>query len=193
MADEIVARNDGGGDFPIPAEGEYVAVCVDTIDLGMHPNPKFPGKLQHKVALVFQLGENNPDGEPWEIATRFTNSMYESAYLRKFLGLWRGKSYTDEEAEMGAPLHKLVGVNAVVTIEHNTKGEKTYANILTIRKFTPGQGQAKIAARDYVRAEYWEKVKEAGGLKKPKPAAVGGGKDSWDDVPLKDEEDDLPF
>lgn len=178
MADEIIAKNDGAGDFELPPEGETLAVCVDVIDLGMHQNATF-GKLQHKVALVFWTALTRKDGTPFEIAQRFTLSMYESAYLRKFLGLWRGKSYSDEEATAGAPLHKLVGVGASLVIEHNKKGDKTYANVLSIGRAP--KGSAPIDHARYERAAYWQKVKEAGGLGGA-PATAGGVPDEDDDA-----------
>jgi hypothetical protein len=170
MADQIIAKNDGGT-FSIPEEGQYKAVCVDSIDLGQHLNEKFH-KMRHKIALVFQIDAIDPEtGKRFEINQRFTNSMFKEAALRKFLSQWRGKTYTDAEADAGAPLHKLVGVSAVLTIEHQKVGDKIYANIFLIQKL--GAGQTPIAPLNYERAAYWQKVKEAGGLNAP-PAATNG-------------------
>jgi hypothetical protein len=86
----------------------------------------------------------NPEtGKPFEISERFTVSMGEKANLRKFLGQWRGKTYTNAEAEEGAPLHKLEGVNALVQIGHNTSEAtgKTYANIISIMPLPKGNAQ----------------------------------------------------
>jgi len=117
--------------------------------------------------------------------------MGEKANLRKFLGQWRGKTYTDAEAEEGAPLHKLEGVNALVQIGHNTSPAtgKTYANIISIMPLP--KGMPKIKAENYVRAEYWAEVK----AKARKPEPVAAGRHSDEDFPgaLEDTDDDLPF
>jgi hypothetical protein len=156
MADEIVARSDST--FTPAPEGEFDAVCADVIDLGMVENKKF-SKLEHKVALVFQLGDSDEKGKRYEIAQRFTISMHEKALLRKFLSQWRGKSYGEDEVKAGVPLHKLEGQPAIITVEHQTVNGKTYANILNIR--LPRKDDPRIKAEGYVRSEYWKKLKQA--------------------------------
>lgn len=177
MADQIVAKDESTGSYRAP-EGQFLAVAVDIIDLGMIENAQF-GKLQHKCALVFQIDEINPDTKKrYEIAERFTVSMNEKARLRQFLGSWRGKAYSDEEAREGAPLHKLVGVPALIQIGHNQGGNgKTYANILSIMKAPKG---TTLPVEEYTRSPHW---------KKSAPPS--------DDEPPMDEsgqyDDDLPF
>jgi hypothetical protein len=157
MADEIYAKSEST--YNPPPEDEYNAVCVDVIDLGMQENKKF-GKMEHKVALVFQLDGLDEKGKRYEVAQRFTVSLGEKAHLRKFLGMWRGKSYSEDEARQGAPLHKLEGQPAIVTIEHQQSGNgKTYANILNIR--LPRKDAPRIKADGYTRSEYWKKVQQA--------------------------------
>jgi hypothetical protein len=192
VADAVTATNKNDKQFPIHPEGQYTAVCVDGIDLGEQHNEKF-GNLSQKYAIVFQTTEINPEtGKRFEIAERYTVSMGEKANLRKFLGQWRGKTYSNAEAEEGAPLHKLEGVNALVQIGHNTSEatNKTYANIISIMPLP--KGMPRIKAEGYTRAEYWTEVKAK--ARKPEPAAVGGGED-FEDFPgaLEDTEDDLPF
>lgn len=189
MADQVTATNKNDKPFPIHPEGQFTAVCVDGIDLGEQENVKF-GNWSRKYAIVFQTNEINPEtGKPFEISERYTVSMGEKANLRKFLGQWRGKTYTTAEAEEGAPLHKLEGVNALVQIGHNTSEAtgKTYANIISIMPLP--KGMPKIKAEGYVRAEYWEDVKKKARV--PEPVAAG----DFEDFPqaLEDTEDDLPF
>lgn len=170
----------------LPPEGQHQFVCVDGIDLGLQENKAF-GKVQPQYAIVFQLDAINPDtNKPFEISQRFTVSMFEKANLRKFLGQWRGKSYSDEEAEKGAPLANLAGANGLVQIEHKvskTNG-KTYANILSVGPLPKGVN--KITPQGYTRADYWAEVK--GKAVKPRT-------DSPDEFPpaLEDTDDDLPF
>lgn len=178
MADTIVAKNEGGT-FQIAPEGQYAAVCCDVIDLGI-VETTWKGNIKkvHKCAIVFQLNELNDKGQPFEVAERFTVSMYDNARLRKFLGDWRGKAYTDDEAEAGAPLHKLEGINALVQIEHNQANGKTYANVGSIMKAPKGAPVLKI--ENYARAAFWKKA-EAPPPDDASPASSG------------DDDDDLPF
>lgn len=164
MADEIVVRDEGGGTFAPHPDGSFMAVCADVIDLGekVETYPGTPERLVRKCVIVWQTGERNEDtGKPYELTKEFTLSFNEKASLRKFLGLWRGKTYTDEEARAGAPLHKLVGVNAMLLVEHKVSAKgRTYANIMSITP--PPKGVAsRFAATDYVRAEFWAQRKEA--------------------------------
>jgi hypothetical protein len=154
MADEIIAKDESTGSYRAP-EGQFLGVAVDVVDLGMVRNAAFD-KMQHKCALVFQIDEINPDTKKrYEIAERFTVSMNEKARLRQFLGSWRGKSYTDEEAREGAPLHKLVGVPALLQIEHRQGANgKVYANISSIMRAPKG---VTIHVEAYTRSPHWKK------------------------------------
>jgi hypothetical protein len=160
MADEYTVKATGGDSSyaPVP-EGQTQAVCVDVVLLG-YKLEQFPGseaKVVEKVALVWQTSEDNPDtNRPFELSKEFTLSFHEKASLRKFLGGWRGKSYTDQEArEVGAPLHKLVGVNAILTVEHKVSQKgRTYA---VVSNATPLLKQmTKMEARGYTRPDFWE-------------------------------------
>lgn len=166
------------------SEGQHQCVLVDVVDLGMQPNiyQGVQNGTVHKCALVWQLDEINPDtNKPFEMSKEFTVSMNEKANLRKFLGTWRGKSYSDQEAEEGAPLHKLEGVNGIMQIEHKqskTNPDRTYANIVSVTPLF--KGTPKIDPNNYVRGEFW-KDKTAKPDNESLPAA------------LQDEDDDLPF
>ena len=190
MADQVVAKAASeGGYIPAP-EGQFSAVCVDVIDLGLVTSTgQWGTKTAHKVALVFQIDERDDDGKRFEVAERFTLSMHEKAALRKFLGQWRGKSYTEEEAAKGVPLDKLEGQPAVITIEHRTSGDKTYANILAIAK--PVKGMPALKPDGYVRSEHWAKKRAE------REAAMAAEKQtaptrSVEEI-LRTDTDDLPF
>lgn len=180
MADTIVAKNEGGT-YQLAPAGQYQAVCCDVVDLGI-VETTWKGNIKkvHKCAIIFQLDELDDKGRRYEVAERFTVSMYDNARLRKFLGDWRGKSYSDEEAEIGAPLHKLEGINALVQIEHNESNGKTYANVGSIMKAPKGASTLQI--KDYTRAPFWKKAE-------PAPAEPEGNPQQAPD----DDPDDLPF
>lgn len=194
MPDEIVAKDNGAKHTPHP-EGVHAARCVDTIDLGERVKnpPGVPAKIVAVCALVFRTGELKDNGEPFDLSEEFTISMYSRANLRQFLESWRGKSYTDEQADQGVPLHKLVGQTGLISVAHNSKAGKTYANIKSIMPL-PKSMSAPIEG-DYVRAPYWTKRKEDYAKAVTAFRAVtapGEFEDFPDPIPPEDD-DDLPF
>jgi hypothetical protein len=185
MADTITAKAQPERSFVKAPEGQHQSVCVDVVDLGMHEqfwDGKSKGKV-HKCAVVFQVDTVNPETRKrYEISQQFTVSMGEKATLRKFLGAWRGKTYSDAEAEAGVPLDKLEGVNGLMQIEHQASKrdpERIYANIVSLTPLP--KGMQKIAAEDYTRDEYWKER-----IKLPEPEAPSNDGEEPDD-------DSLPF
>lgn len=165
MPDEIVAKDEATYELPPP--DQYQAVCVDVIDCGTQVSERW-GTAQRKVALVFQLNALNKQGRRFEIASKFTLSMNEKAWLRKFLGQWRGRMYSDAEAQAGIPLDKLCGVNAQVSVGHSEDGK--YANIVSV--FPLMKGAAKIAPEGYTRSPRWaQKLTQANQAGTDQPAS----------------------
>lgn len=139
--DQVIAKQTGIEFSPHP-EGQFAMTCVDVVDMGERLK-SFKGTnpyLAATVKLVFQSGEVNEAGRLHEVSREFSLSMGKKANLRAFLGSWRGKSYTDEQARKGVELHKLVGQSALVSVEHKTNadGSRTYANISTIAPLPKG-------------------------------------------------------
>lgn len=202
MADEITVKDDGPRSTP-HEEGQFASVCVDVIDLGERVETyqgKDP-KIVRKMALLFRT-EAVVDGKPCHISQEFTVSMGRKSNLRKFLGSWRGKSLSDEEAMAGIPVHKMAGLGALLTIEHKESSRgSTYGKINSIAKL-PKQMTAP-AATGYERAEFWTKRKQeyadevAAYRKANVPAAMAtattGGQFSDYPEAVDNEDDDLPF
>lgn len=195
MADQVTAKDSGVKFLPHP-EGQFVARCVDTINLGerVEQFQNNPPRVVSKCALVFQTPERNPEtGEQHIVHAEFTVSMNEKAGLRLLLEAWRGKTYTDEQAEAGVPVHKLVGQAALISVEHKkSAGGRTYAKIKTISAVP--KGLEVPALEPYTRAEFWTKRKEEYAAEVAKHR--GPARDeSFNDYPeaLDDEGDDLPF
>ncbi len=95
MADKISAKG-GESKFRPHPEGQFVAKCVDTIDLGekVEDYPATPKKLSHKCDMFFRTGEQNPEtNEVIELGAEFTGSMNVMANFRKSLDGWGGKAY----------------------------------------------------------------------------------------------------
>jgi hypothetical protein len=200
MADEIIVRNEASTNAYAPhPEGSYIGVCVDVIDLGekVEQYQGNPAKIVPKVAIVFQTTEDNPDtGKPFELSVEKTVSFNERAGLRDFLGKWRGKTYTDADAEKGIPLHKLEGVTAMLIVEHKMSGAgRNYAKISNIAP--AARGTVKVTARGYTRADYWQQRKDeyATAVKAHRATATNGKARAPEEVlaAVAAEDDGLPF
>jgi hypothetical protein len=163
MADTITARGADSKFRPHP-DGQFVAQCVDAIDLGekVEDYPGTPEKLAHKCALVFRTGEKNPEtGDLIDIAQEFTVSMGEKANLRKALESWRGKPYTEAQIAEGVPIHKLTGNYALIAVAHKQSGKgRTYAFIQSIVPVPAAMRGTLPSFPAYTRADYWQTRKE---------------------------------
>jgi hypothetical protein len=174
--------------YTLPPEGQFQFVAVDGINLGLHANAAYGGKVEEKYAFVFQIDEPNPDtGKRFELAQRFTLSVGAKSNLVKFLGQWRGKSISPDEAKNGINLAGLDGLNGFMVIEHRPSktGDKTFANILSVSPLP--KGTPKLTAEGYSRAEYWATV-QAAAIQPKEPEDP----DSFPGA-LADQSDDLPF
>jgi hypothetical protein len=167
-----------GTTFKLVPPGQYTAVCVDVVDLGI-VKTTWQGKEKsvHKCRIVFELGERDEEtGKPLMISGYFTASLGEKAALRKFLEGWRGQAFTADELK-GFDTEVLVGIGAVIQVIHATKGDRTYDNINSIMK--PMKGVARLApSGTYVRV-------------KDRAPDANGAPPSDDAPPLDD--NDLPF
>lgn len=198
MPDHVTARDSATQFTPHP-EGQFGMVCVDCIDLGERVK-RFKAEkpyLAFCVSLVFQSGEENDDGKLHEINREFTVSMGKKANLRAFLESWRGKSYTEEQAREGVPLHKLVGQAALVSVEHkaNADGSRVYANIRSISPLPKGMVAPTLPA--YERPPYFAtraaKYAEEVEAYRASMGVHGGGADADYPAPFDESGDDLPF
>lgn len=139
---------------PAPA-GMQQGVCVDVIDMGLKPNQFKGGELQHKVRIVFQLGddEKRDDGKRHIVSRQFSLSLHEKATLRRMLESWRGRKFTDADMKGdGFDLETLIGANALLSITHGTSQTdptKVFANIDTISPLL--KGMTKLKADGYER------------------------------------------
>jgi len=128
----------------IPA-GSYPARCYSMIHIGTIEET-FNGetKQRNKVRITWELPTellvfNEDKGEqPRVIAKEFTLSLHEKSTLRAFLESWRGKSFTDKEAQ-SFDVTNLLGVPCLLSITHKTLGNgKTYANIASVSMLPKG-------------------------------------------------------
>ena len=161
---------------PAP-EGPQQAVCVDVIDLGMEEEQWGDGdaKMKPKVRLMWHSVEIDPETKkPYSIVEKYTLSLHEKAKLRAVLEAWRGRKFTDEEAE-GFDVETLLGVNAYISIVHN----KQWANISAIMPLPKGMTPIPIT-KGFVR----KADKEAEANKSMPPDHHEDGFPSDEDIPF---------
>jgi hypothetical protein len=137
--------NAGAGDFtPVPA-GSHIAVCDTVADIGLQPGSQLFPKPKQQVYIRFELPNERIDFEkdgkkqegPCVIGKTYTASMNEKANLRHHLDSWRGKAFTDEEAE-AFDVSTVLGKPCMLTVMHTQKDGKTYANITGIGPLPKG-------------------------------------------------------
>lgn len=120
-----------GGDFPKAPMGTHVARCFQVIDLG-HQKITWQGKekWQPKIMLTWELlgDERMEDGKPFAISNRYTLSLAETSQLRPMLEAWRGKQFSEEELN-GFDIKNVLGAYCMLTVMHNQKDGRTYANV----------------------------------------------------------------
>lgn len=132
-----------GGDFTPPPSGTHLAICYRVIDLGTQ-QVEWQGqtKRQRKIMLSWELAEEPmEDGQPFTVHQRYTFSSHERSIFRQHLEAWRGRAFTEAElcgGEGGFEIKNVLGVPCLLTIIHEDKNGRTYANIKGISKLPKG-------------------------------------------------------
>lgn len=203
----IIAQNKGGNYEPVPA-GNHLARCYSMIQIGTIIDPQFqtPRSL---VRVTWELPNEKKvfkeeNGEqPFSISKEYTISMNEKANLRKDLESWRGKGFTEKEAE-SFDITKLLSVPCLLNVIHKTSGKgNTYATVSTISPVPKGMtcptqinptfelsysnwDNKKFATLpDYLK----EKMQQTSEFK----AILEGEQPPIGEEPIQDSQDDLPF
>jgi len=125
----ITAKKGGSFEAELIEAGNYVARCYKMVEIGTC-DEEFLGvkKQMHKVRIGWELptelkvfkAENGE--QPCVIDKEYTLSLAEKANLRKDLQSWRGKAFSDDEAE-AFDITKLLGVPCMLNIIH-VQGKK---------------------------------------------------------------------
>lgn len=109
--------------IPMIEPGIYQAVCCSLIYLGEQFST-LSQKYQNRILSYWILpGEYIKMGDkeyPRRVCREFTVSLDAKSNLRKVLESWRGRPYTEEEAQ-DVDLSKLLGVGAQIQIMHKPK------------------------------------------------------------------------
>ncbi|HEY6766607.1 MAG TPA: hypothetical protein VI386_17750 [Candidatus Sulfotelmatobacter sp.] len=136
----ILAEAKSTKQFALPKEGLQRAVLAEVRDLGLVDTTyKGVTKKTPKVLFRYQLEELDEEGQPKRLYTRMTLSLNEKAQLYKHIKQMFGKV-----PPATLDLEKLVGTNVQVVIAYNQVGDRTYTNIETILKPTPGAAKLEI-------------------------------------------------
>lgn len=130
----------------IPA-GNYIARCYKMIEIGtIETEWQGQKKMQHKVRIGWELPtelkvfkEENGE-QPMVIDREYTLSLAEKAALRADLQSWRGKAFSDAEAD-AFDITKLIGAPCMLNIIHvagKKDSTKTYQQIAGITPLPKG-------------------------------------------------------
>lgn len=154
-----------GGNFEVAPEGVHDGVCIDIVE-GIRRAT--PWGEKDKIRIVWELPEVlQTDGRPFIVMKEYTPSIAEKSNLYRDLKGWFGRGPEDE-----FDTDDLIGHNAQLVVQHNEKGENTYANIITLMK-----PKKKLeSSGHYVRVQ--DRPDAA-----PPPS----------DAPLAEEDMDIPF
>lgn len=130
-----------GGSFELAPAGNHLATCVKIIDLGTQ-KIEWEGtiKQQRKIQVFWELpGETMEDGRPFLVAKRYTLSSHEKSTLRKDLEAWRGRPFKESDFGPGGfVIRKVLGIPCMVQVVHNSRGDKTYANVASVGSLPKG-------------------------------------------------------
>lgn len=135
----------GNGDFKSVPSGSHIAICNIVADMGLQPGSKTYPDPKHKVYIRFEVPaeriDYDRDGKkisgPIVIGQAFTASMHEKATLRKYLEGWRGRKFSDDEAEK-FDVSAILGKACMITVVENVVGDKVYSNISSIGQLPKG-------------------------------------------------------
>lgn len=125
--------------------GNYVARCYKMIQIGtIEENVMGKMKSLHKVRIGWELPteskvfDQSKGEQPLVIDQEYTLSMYDKSNLRKMLESWRGKGFTEKEAE-SFDITKLITVPCMLNIIHKTsKSGNTYEQIAGVTSIPRG-------------------------------------------------------
>lgn len=127
----IIATNQSTGTKidPVPG-GTYIGRCFSMIHIGtVLENIQNKGEQWvNKVQITFELPtethvfDEKRGAEPRVVGKEFTLSMNEKSNLRKFLTNWRGKPFTEADAE-AFDITKLLSIDCMLTIINKTSAK----------------------------------------------------------------------
>lgn len=108
-------------------EGTHLAICTSVIQFGTQP-ADFDGKMRPELRLTWELtDELNSKGSPFLIGRTYNFSSHPSSNLVLDLEAWRG-----QEVDEHFDLEELIGLVAVVGIQHKSGRNGDYAALTSV-------------------------------------------------------------
>jgi hypothetical protein len=214
----IIAKNNGGGERILAPAGTHLARCYKMVHLGtIEDSYNGESRWVNKVLIEWELPNekrvfDQAKGEqPISISKEFALSMHPKSTLRAFLTSWRGKGFTEEEAN-AFDVTKLVGAACQLSIIHEPRQKypgEFYAKISSVSSLMKGVkapdqvNSSFIFELDPFKVEIFNQLpdyfkskvmgsKEYQALMNPEVAhreEISAKVDAW----KADDEDDLPF
>lgn len=137
--------------YELCPEGTYQAALIRAYYCGRHANKYNPANPpQAKLVLVFELDEPLSDGSGNHImSTTVTYSLNEKSGLTKLLKPVMGSSYPDKPGQQ-LDISTLIDMRVMLTVGHETRGEKTYANIAALARVPRGMVPFNPASDSFV-------------------------------------------
>lgn len=125
--------------YELCPEGTYQAALIRAYYCGKHVNKYNPANpAQPKIVLAFELDEPLSDGSGNHVmSTTVTFSLNEKSGLTKLLKPVMGSSYPDKPGQT-LDLNELIELRVMLTVSHETRAEKTYANIAGLARVPRG-------------------------------------------------------
>ena len=151
-----------GTDYTPPEAGTFTARCCALLDMGTQTSVwEGEEKRAHKVLLSFEITDpdtRRADGTAHVISKKFSGSLHAKSGLRKFLESWRGRPFTPEELR-GFDLKNVLGLDCLVGVVHESKGDRVFANLGSVMKLprgmAPGTSEIEPVAFD-LSAPDWQ-------------------------------------
>ena len=132
----IKPKSGGSTQRELIPSGSHVARCYSMVHIGT-VQWEYLGEVKHtdKVRITWELPLETKEfkegdvEKPFVISNEYTLSMNEKANLRKDLESWRGKGFTEKEAD-DFDITKLLGVKCMINVVHKeAKNGNTYSNV----------------------------------------------------------------
>lgn len=150
---------------PVP-EGNHIARIYSIIHIGTTEKETQWGlKQQNKIRITWELLNEMRDfkGEmkPLVISQEYTISFSEKANLRKMIDGLLGKEALNYIEDETFDIESLLGRYCMVNIKHETKGEKTYANVLGVAPVPKGMALPDKFNEDFILnySDKWDVTK----------------------------------
>lgn len=215
----FIVESTGNREFKMVPPGSHLARLYRIVDLGTQPT-EWQGqqKFLRKIMLSWEVHSEDEagdplitdEGAPLALFKNYTLSWSENSNLRKDLQAWRGKPWTDAEANR-FDLKNILGQFCMLNVIHRPgQNGKIYANVsgiapvpAAIKKNGLPEGineiqMFRLAEPDWELYETFSKGLKAKIEASPEykaltgrkaPAAAKGGDSGFDDM----EDDQIPF